>query len=383
MGSEPSREAPASAQARPPHYSRIDSPASPVAETQPATSPDFASDLLPLRPFWGVWSVLVPDQICPAARAGHFTVVDEVRQIAYIGYGTSGTGGALTDFWALDLHHFQWRQIPLHGAQIPPRNGAQAIIWNDRLFLFGGFYENRYFADPYIIDQNSGAVTQVQTSGQAPSARSTPIMAVADDGKLFLWGGYNGEWPGAIHILDSTFEWTTVASSQKGRTSVPSVTFANRILAYGGSNRPGLWVLNMSTHVISILNTSGIGPPPDSMKAGMVRVGRHLFFVGGRVKGEPDWTLLYALDTKRMWWFVFFVMPDGESVTTRDGLVQNGCFLLPRIHSFGIAYSTSRRAITAFLGCPFTDPPRLFLVDIGDALATIHLRDDLRDMLTF
>lgn len=113
------------------------------------------------------------------------------------------------------------------------------------------------------------------------------------------------------------------------------------------------------------------------------RVGRHLFFVGGRVKTEPDWTLLYCLDLERMWWFVFFVTPDGDSVTMADGLVRNGCFLLPRIHSFGLAYSHEKRAIVAFLGCPYTDPPTLFLVSIGEAMGVINLRDDLRAMLSF
>jgi hypothetical protein len=267
---------------------------------------------------------------------------------------------------------------------MPPRNGAQGVLFNDKLFIFGGFYEKAYLADPYTIDPATGAIACIATKGDLPAARSTPIMAVSDDGRLFLWGGYNGDWPNTIHILNPvTFEWTSIPSPEKGRTSVPALKYGNKIFSYGGSNRPGVWVLDMTTSSISIMNASGVGPPPDSMKAGMVRVGRHMFFVGGRVKGEPDWTLLYALDTDRMWWFIFFVTPDGDSVTVRDGLIQNGCFLMPRIHQFGMAYASSKRAITAFLGCPFTDPPRLFVVYIGEALAVINLRDDMRDMLRF
>jgi hypothetical protein len=267
---------------------------------------------------------------------------------------------------------------------MPPRNGAQGVLLGGKLFIFGGFYEKAYFADPYMIDPTTGEIAPIKTFGDPPSARSTPIMAVSDDGRVFLWGGFNGDWPNAIHILNpENFEWVSVPSPEKGRTAVPSVKIGNKILSYGGSNRPGLWVLDMGTGVISIVNATGVGPPPDSMKAGMVKVGRHVFFVGGRVKGEPEWTLLYVLDTKRMWWFIFFVTPDGDSVTARDALIQSGCFLLPRIHAFGLAYASSQRAITAFLGCPFTDPPRLFVVYIGEALAVINLRDDMRDMLMF
>jgi hypothetical protein len=384
MGTHASRDISTLEQSTSQQYSRISAANSLLPDSAPSPQKELSADILPMRPFAGVWSVLIPNCLCPPTRAGHFTVVDTSSEIAYIGYGTSKTGAALTDLWALDLRIFEWRQIPLDGTLMPPRNGARAVLLNGKLFVFGGFYEKAYFSDPYIIDPSNGKIAPVQTTGDSPSARSTPIMEVADDGRVFLWGGYNGEWPSAIHILDtSTYHWTSIASPEKGRTSVPSVKYGNKIVSYGGSNRPGLCVLDMTTSSISIMNASGVGPPPDSMKAGMVRVGRHLFFVGGRVKGEPDWTLLYVLDADRMWWFVFFVIPDGDSVTARDGLVQSGCFLLPRIHAFGMAYAASKRAIVAFLGCPFTDPPRLFVVNIAEGLAVINLRDDMRNMLMF
>jgi hypothetical protein len=267
---------------------------------------------------------------------------------------------------------------------MPPRNGARAVLLEGKLFVFGGFFETSYFADPYVIDTATGFCSPCATSGDGPTRRSTPIMAASDDGRIFVWGGYNGEWPSAIHILDTrTFVWRAIPSVERGRTAIPSVVCDNKIVAYGGSNHPGLWVLDMATESISIVNATGAPPTPDVMKAGMVKVGRHLFFVGGRVKAEPDWTLLYCLNIDRMWWFVFFVAPDGDSVTMSDGLVRNSCFLLPRIHNFGLAYSHEKRAIVAFLGCPYTDPPRLFLVAIGDAMGVINLRDDLRAMLNF
>jgi hypothetical protein len=339
---------------------------------------------VPARPFTGIWSVLIPHHVCPSARAGHFTALDDSNHVAYIGYGTSPSGAALTDLWVLDLRVLEWRQITLQDSPMPPRNGSRAVVVGGRLLVFGGFFAGEYIAGLYIIDPATGTCAPFATSGEIPSPRSTPIMAISDNGRLFVWGGYNNHWPSEIHILDlRTGVWTMVPSVERGRTAVPAVVVDNRILSYGGSNHSGIWVLDMVTNVISIIDATGAPPPPDVMKAGMVRVGRHLFFVGGRVKTEPDWTLLYCLDIERMWWFVFFVAPDGESVTMADGLVRNGCFLLPRIHSFGLAYSHEKRAIVAFLGCPYTDPPSLFLVSIGDAMAVINLRDDLRAMLSF
>ena len=45
--------------------------------------------------FHGTWSVIAPEHIAPRARSGHFTVVDELNQIEYIGSGTSLNGEAL------------------------------------------------------------------------------------------------------------------------------------------------------------------------------------------------------------------------------------------------------------------------------------------------
>jgi hypothetical protein len=322
--------------------------------------------------------------MCPRARAGNFTVIDEAKRVAYIGCGATSAGTALADLWALDLSALEWTQIPLSGAPMSPRNGARGVLVGGRLLIFGGFHDGKYLADPFMIDPATGICERIETPGDQPSPRSTPVMAVSDDGRVFVWGGYNGEWPNTIHILDPvTRRWRAVPSAERGRTSVPSVQFDNKVLVYGGSSHAGMLILDMAKESILIAEASGAPPPPDVMKAGMVKVGRHVFFVGGRVKSDPDWTLLYCMDIERRWWFVFFVSPDGDSVTLADGLVKNGCFLLPRIHTFGLAYSEATRAIVAFLGCPCIDPPRLFLVRIGEAMGVINLRDDLRDMLGF
>jgi hypothetical protein len=79
-----------------------------------------------------------------------------------------------------------------------------------------------------------------------------------------------------------------------------------------------------------------------------------------------------------MWWFVFHVMPDGDSVSIADGSISEmGLFMLPRLHSFGMCYVQERREIMAFLGSPERDPPPLFVVSVGEALSVIHLREDM------
>ncbi|OHT06998.1 Kelch motif family protein [Tritrichomonas foetus] len=335
-------------------------------------------------PFFGVWSIVTPNMIGPHARSGHFTVVDDDEQVAYIGYGTSSCGEQLVDLWCLNLNNFCWREIKLIGNDATPRNGARAVLVHSpikRLFVFCGYINRSYTNSFQAIDIDTGIVTDIQTYGNIPDRRSTPVMQ-CNNNKIYMWGGYNGSWPNELHVLDlDTFEWSTFPCNEKGRTSIPSILYKNHILSYGGSHSEGILTIDTLIPAVKILPTTGFPPPCEIMSSGMVRSDNLLFYFGGKSK-DSNWTVLYAYDIEKRWWFIFHVRPDGETVTLSDGNVsENGIFMLPRVHSFGVAYSRNRRTIVAFLGLPFTDPPNLFMINIGEALGFINLRSDMGEAL--
>lgn len=333
--------------------------------------------------FNGIWSVVAPERISPQSRSGHFTVVDEENQIAYIGYGTSSNGEPLCDFWAFDLSAYTWRNIKLVGNSASPRNGARAVLFNNKIYIFGGFFSGVYTNELQSIDIQTGTVTVLETKGDVPERRSVAIMGLYN-GKIFVWGGYNGQWLNSIHILDiNTMVWSTIPTNEKGRSGVPSVVVDYNLISYGGSHTDGLFTINMADPKIKIVPTTGFAPQSEVMNAGMVRANNLVFYFGGKDKNS-NYTILYALDYDKKWWFIFHVKPDGESVTMLDGNVSdNGIFMLPRIHSFGVAYSKVHRTIVAFLGLPYSDPPNLFLISIGEALGFINLRNDMSDALRY
>ncbi|KAK8853782.1 hypothetical protein M9Y10_016325 [Tritrichomonas musculus] len=333
--------------------------------------------------FNGIWSVVAPERISPQSRSGHFTVVDEENQIAYIGYGTSSNGEPLCDFWAFDLSAYTWRNIKLVGNGASPRNGARAVLFNNKIYIFGGFLSGVYTNELQSIDIQTGTVTVLETKGDIPERRSVAIMGLYN-GKIFVWGGYNGQWLNSIHILDiNTMVWSTIPTNEKGRSGVPSVVVDYNLISYGGSHTDGLFTINMADPKIKIVPTTGFAPQSEVMNAGMVRANNLVFYFGGKDKNS-NYTILYALDYDKKWWFIFHVKPDGESVTMLDGNVSdNGIFMLPRIHSFGVAYSKVHRTIVAFLGLPYSDPPNLFLISIGEALGFINLRNDMSDALRY
>ena len=84
-----------------------------------------------------------------------------------------------------------------------------------------------------------------------------------------------------------------------------------------------------------------------------------------------------------MWWFVFHIMPDGDTVSVADGTISNlGLFMFPRSHSFAVCYVKERREIIAFLGSPERDPPPISVLSIEEALSILHLREDLMSMIS-
>jgi hypothetical protein len=330
--------------------------------------------------FNGIWSIYTPGAMGPCPRTGHFCVYDEESRQAYVGYGLTADSVPLNDLWVLDTLGMKWTQLPLTGQVESGRSGARAALIGSHLVVFGGYCEPNYFADLHTIDVKTGEVEIVQTQGLCPSARSTPIVAIYNN-RYYVWGGFNGEWPSELNVLDfSTMTWTQYPQGVSGRTSVPWVIVGHELYSYGGSKSGGMVVMNLDTFVITTRQTIGAEPPSGVMGAGMVRIGNYLFFFGGRANTE--WTLMYACDLKRMWWFVFHVMPDGDTVSVTDGSISDvGLFMLPRIHSFGMCYVKETRQIMAFLGHPEKDPPALFIVAVGEAFSIISLREDMLAML--
>lgn len=340
-----------------------------------------ASHLL-VTAFAGVWSSFVPTSLGPASRVGHYTVVDEANQIVYIGNGTTQNGQTPFDLWSLDLRTYEWRQVPLSGVGLRGRNGSRAILIAHHIFVFGGYVDKEYLAEAHIIDVTTGIVSLLETSGKEPPGRSTPILGFYNN-KVYLWGGYNGQWLTSIHILDlNNLEWTEIPTDEKGRTGVPFIQFQNCILSYGGSHVDGVFSLNMEKNKIEYFQTTGFAPPKDVMSSCMLQVERYIFFFGGKVKTKNEWTFLYALDLEKKCWFIFHVKPDGETVNMADGFVTpQGLFMLPRIHSLSAAYSKNRREIVAFLGHPHHDPPFLLTISVGEAFGYIHIREDMLHVL--
>ncbi|OHT09839.1 Kelch motif family protein [Tritrichomonas foetus] len=328
--------------------------------------------------FHGVWSI-VSTYGAPEPRIGHFTVTDDDQKYSYIGYGKNGSRN-FTDLWRLDLETLEWKEITLKGDVFSKRNGSRAAYYNNSLIVFGGFFDKKYTSEMYIIDINSGIVKKFETHGNIPSPRSSPVMAI-DNEKLFIWGGYNGNYPNELNILDlKTLTWNSKDTAIHGRTSIPHVLIDHKIIGYGSSNNDGVLEIDTINDTVDIIPNSGSTPPPEHSGASMVAIGKYAIYYGG--KSDDENTFMYAYDSKKHWWFIFHVLPDGETVTIADGHVTtNGLFMIPRIHSGSMLYSPKRKEIVCCMGSPIQRGIELSLFNVGTAFSVITQREDMSEML--
>ena len=330
--------------------------------------------------FAGIWSDIIPSSLPPIPRTGNFSAYDAENHIVYIGYGIANNDELLSDVWSLNTLTLQWSNVKLSGTLFSPRSGSRALFHDGKIIIFGGYSEPDYYSDLHFIDVSTGIVSPIETTGDLPQPRTSPILALYNN-KFYVWGGYNGQWPSSLSVLDlNSLIWTEYPTEISGRTNIPFIQIDNIVYSYGGSRSGGLLLLDLDNNNVRVEKTRGAEPPYSVMGSGMVQIEKFLIFFGGRA--SSNWTLMYACDITKKWWFVFHVLPDGETVTYSDGTVSDtGIFMLPRIHDFGVIYEEQKRKIIAFLGAPERNPSPLFVVSVAPALSVIHLRDDMSDVL--
>lgn len=327
--------------------------------------------------FSAIWTMHIPTTITPCPRNSHFMVNLPGDHHAIIGYGIDKNNQCLNDIWALDTEKKEWRQLKIDTSAVAPRNGAGAVLCGRAIAIFGGFSELQYVSDFHVIHLDSMTISRPTFTNEGPRGRIGHVMAEYQ-GRIMIWGGYNGDWLSDLWILDtSTLTWREIETPIKGRTSATFATHGNKVYIYGAAKVDPLIQFDWETETLSIVQTTGSNPPPEISQASMVAVDRYLLLFGGKLDNHK-FGLMYGYDTDRKWWFVFHVVPDGNSTSISDGIVdRNGFFLVPRISSASIVYRRKTRDVMLFLGAPLLEPPNLGIVELGHALAILNHQSDM------
>ena len=331
-------------------------------------------------PYNGIWSIRHPEGKAPHPRTAHFTAYSDELRTIFVGYGKRKNGQLLNDVWAFDVDDMKWTKLKLKGDKIQPRCGAVATMMGNYIVVFGGTDGNICFAQLHTIDVTSGEVLIADTRGVQPAPRFNPVIAIYRK-RLYIWGGADGNSVNQLNVLDfATMKWGIVSTDVPSRPNGAWAVHKQRIFVYGGSTSKDFVVVDMKNNSVVEVPSQGAQPKPGVVFPGMVKVGNYLLFFGG--KANSRFNLVYACELSTLWWFVFFVAPDGETTSLSDGkLSTDGLFELPRTDSFSTVYDPVKREVLAFLGHPHKIAVPIFVLSIGQALSFLNLREDMMAML--
>ncbi|KAH0788833.1 Kelch motif family protein [Histomonas meleagridis] len=342
------------------------------------TASSFLSNYIRTSGFYAYWHVENQNaQEHPDSLSGHFTASD--GKYLYIGYGQTKDKVPNTDIWKLNLASRKWEKLPLHGELRSPRNGSRAIILGNYIVIFGGYYSGTYYGDLHYVNLKTSEVSSIKTNGLTPSPRSSPLID-SYNGKIFIWGGFDGTFPTELNILDiNTLTWRNVPTNIQGRTGIPHVKYNNKIIAYGNSSFEAYLEIDMDKETVNYVQTTGVAPPPKKVGSSMAVVGKYVLYFGGKSKHQE--TFIYALDIERSWWFILNVLPDGETVSFERGKVtDNGLFMLPRKHSFSMEYCKQTRELIITMGAENPDN-ETWVFSMEKAISGLNHREDMLLML--
>ncbi|KAH7726521.1 kelch domain-containing protein 3 isoform 2 [Aphelenchoides avenae] len=125
-------------------------------------------------------------------RVNHAAVAIDDKIYSFGGYcmGEARGRNVAIDVRVLDPMENKWSIVVVQGVNPPTRYGHTAVVWNDRMYVFGGFEDEtqRLSRETYCFDFLTKAWTQVMTQGTPPSRRDYHTACVGD-GKMWVFGG--------------------------------------------------------------------------------------------------------------------------------------------------------------------------------------------------
>ncbi|CAD7702273.1 unnamed protein product [Ostreobium quekettii] len=134
----------------------------------------------------------------PPPRSGHQTVVHKKFLYMFGGEFTSPRQERFhhyRDLWRFNLEASTWESLPMRRGPTA-RSGHRMAVYKNKIYLFGGFYdtgrdEMRYHNDLWVLDLEEVQWTPVaQATNHGPCPRGGCQVIVFED-VLYLYGGYS------------------------------------------------------------------------------------------------------------------------------------------------------------------------------------------------
>ena len=209
------------------------------------------------------WSRPLVCGLVPAARDGHSAVVYDGSMYIFGGYEDS-VEPFRPDVYKLDLNIFEWTLLKCKGEPPIYRDFHTATAIGDKMFIFGGR------SDTTVQNMHINPFMNQQTEFYSDKLIYLVILVELDEVR------YSNSLFDLFHQDLSTARWETpIIASPKptGRRSHSALNLDGKLLIFGGYNgrrkehMNDLWLLDPSTWRWTELRPKGYGPEPRRRQA--------------------------------------------------------------------------------------------------------------------
>ena len=190
------------------------------------------------------WISKEPEGEKPSHRYNHrIAYIGDNKVLLFGGYsGRPSPSGFLDDTWMYDLSDNTWTNLNPSGDKPSARQGHEMVyIGNDHVLLFGGFDDGyMYVNDTWVYDLSDNTWINLNPSGDKPLARSGHAMAYMGNDQVFLFGGYGVGCYNDTWVYDvSDNGWTNLnpsgGPSPRWESKVAYIG-GDRVLLFGGQD---------------------------------------------------------------------------------------------------------------------------------------------------
>lgn len=235
----------------------------------------------------------------PYQRYGHTVVA--LGSTCYL-FGGRNDDTACNLLFTFCTKTHTWARPQVSGDIPGERDGHSAAIIGQHMYVFGGYEETfeRYGQDVYRLDLTNFTWKLMKCHGDPPVHRDFhtatsvgPMMVIfggrsSDQSPYQMELDYYSNKVAYYNTLTSTWSTPDIrAPVPSGRRSHSALALENgKVLIFGGFNgrtkehKNDLWCLDTDTWTWSLVNPPGLGPNPRRRQA-LVRVGDKIFLFGG------------------------------------------------------------------------------------------------------
>jgi len=128
----------------------------------------------------------------PSRRSAHASCLVDGRYLLVFG-GWDGTQ-ELGDLYSYDVATHRWKRVRTTGTPPAPRHFHSVVAVGRRMYVFGGFDGDKWRADLHALHLDTWTWQEValERGAPAPGPRASTSAAVLSDGRIFIFGGYDG-----------------------------------------------------------------------------------------------------------------------------------------------------------------------------------------------